>query len=604
MPDILSTINSPQDLGGLTLSQLRQLAQEIRDRIIDVVYKNGGHLGSFDFSRDRLIWDVGHQVYTHKLITGRRDAFETLRRRNGLSGFPNTKESSYDLFISGHAGTAISTALGMACGDSICSNDERRVVAVVGDGAIASGMPFEALNHAGALKRNMLIVLNDNKMSIANSVGALPTCLTHMRSAPAYIGLKKEIAHLLDLLPVFGGRMKDLLDQVKDAVRRQLTPGRLFEDFGFRYFGPIDGHNFAELTSTLESVRQLGGPILLHVMTEKGKGYEAAVKHKHCMHSVSPEKVELPKDGKPSWTSVFEQQLIDMATEDEHLVVITVAMPDLTLHYAEKFPERHYDPGICEQHALGLASGLAASGAKPVVAIYSTFLQRAYDQVFHEICLQEAPVLFGIDRAGLVGGDGPTHHGVFDIAYLRHLPNLTLMAPKDAPELKQMMHTALASRRPCAIRLPRETVPDELGGGEPLEIGKAEIIQRGHDGLIIGYGATVARAVQAAEILARDGIRVTVVNARFAKPLDRRLVELIADAPAAVIAEDGAIAGGIGSAILELAADSGVSTAHVKRLGVPDRFIEHGPRDELLQMLNLHPDGIASALKETQARVH
>ena len=613
MGALLQKINGPDDLKKLSHTELAELASEIRQEIIRVVYRNGGHLGSnlgiveltialhycYDFPKDCLIWDVGHQTYAHKLLTGRREAFDTLRQMGGLSGFPSKDESPFDLFTTGHSGTAISTALGIAAGDSMQKTD-RKIVAVVGDGAIASGMPFEALNHAGALRKNILVVLNDNEMSISDSVGALSAYLTRVRSAPEYLELKKEVSHALDAMPVFGGRMKHILDHVKDGIRSSLRPGRVFDDLGFRYYGPVDGHRLPELIETITHVKALPGPILLHVVTEKGKGHAEAQNHRHRMHSVAPGKVPAAAgEEKPGWTAKFSECLADLGARDGKIVAITAAMPDVTASFQQRFAERHFDPGICEQHALGLALGLATAGMKPVVAIYSSFLQRAYDQVFQEICIQNAPVLIAIDRAGLVGSDGPTHHGVFDIAYLRHLPGITLMAPKDAPEMRQMIEAALAWNRPCAIRFPRECVPDDFREAAPIEHGKAQVLRRGASGAIIAYGSTVARAVAAAEILRRDGMDVSVVNARFAKPLDEStILDLIDNAPAALTVEDGSLAGGFGSAVLELLSDRGRAPRNLRRLGVPDRFIEHGRRDELLGILGLSPEGIAAAFSQ------
>jgi len=614
MSDILSTINGPEELKKLTTAELTKLAAEIRKEIIRVVYRNGGHLGSnlgtveltlalhycYDFPNDRLVWDVGHQSYAHKLITGRRDRFDTLRRMGGLSGFPNKDESVFDPFTTGHGGAALSTALGLACGDKAMKN-ERSVVAVVGDGAIAAGMAFEALNHAGALGTNLLVILNDNKMSISKSVGALSAYLTQIRSAPVYLELKREVGHILDVLPVFGGQMKQALDHIKAAIRNSITPGQMFADLGFRYFGPVDGHATQDLIETLKDVKDLGGPTLLHVVTEKGRGHEEAQNHHHRLHSVAPEKVPAqPETGdRPGWTSKFSECLVELASQDNSIVAITAAMPDVTAAFQLRFPDRHFDSGICEQHAIGLAAGLASAGMKAVVAMYSTFLQRAYDQVFHELCLQGVPVVIAIDRAGLVGSDGPTHHGAFDIPYLRHLPDITLMAPKDVPELRNMLEAALAWGRPCAIRFPRESVPEDFPQCSPVERGKAEILREGRDGLIIAYGAMVVRAMEAARLLEKDGLDIGVVNARFAKPLDEdTILGLIEKSPVTVTVEDGALAGGFGSAVLESAAARGPNAARICRLGIPDQFIEHGLREELLGVLGLDPAGIASSVKQ------
>jgi len=614
MSDILPTINGPEQLKKLSIEELDRLAAEIRTEIIRVVYRNGGHLGSnlgtveltlalhycYDFPNDQLVWDVGHQSYAHKLITGRRDRFDTLRRLGGLSGFPNRDESVFDPFTTGHSGAALSTALGLACGNQAMKN-KRSVVAVVGDGSIASGMAFEALNHAGSLGTDLLVVLNDNNMSISKSVGALSAYLTQIRSAPVYLELKREVGHILDILPVFGGQMKQALDHIKAAIRNSITPGQMFADLGFRYFGPVEGHALHELIETLKDVKDLGGPTLLHVVTEKGRGHEEARNHRHRMHSVAPEKVpaQPEKGDRPGWTSKFSECLVELASQDKSVVAITAAMPDVTSAFQLRFPDRHFDPGICEQHAIGLAAGLASAGMKPVVAMYSTFLQRAYDQVFHELCLQGAPVVIAVDRAGLVGSDGPTHHGAFDIAYLRHLPKITLMAPKDVPELRSMLEAALRWGRPCAIRFPREAVPESFLQCSPVERGKAEILREGRDALIVAYGSMVLRAMEAARLLEQDGFDIGVVNARFAKPLDEdTILGLIEKSPVTVTVEEGALAGGFGSAVLESVAARGPNAARICRLSIPDQYIEHGLREELLGMLGLDPAGIASSVKQ------
>ena len=610
---VLHRINGPDDVKKLSPAELIELAAEIRMEIVRVVTRNGGHLGSnlgiveltlalhycFEPPTDVLIWDVGHQTYAHKLLTGRRDRFDTLRLLGGISGFPSRKESPYDPFTTGHSGTAISTAVGLAAGDQL-QKTGRRIVAVIGDGAIASGMPFEALNHAGALRLNMLVILNDNAMSISDTVGALSAYLTKVRAAPEYLELKKDVARVLDMMPVFGGQVKTVLDHVKDTARASLAPGRIFEDLGFRYYGPVNGHHVPALIETIKHVKTLGGPVLLHVLTEKGKGHADAQNHRHRMHSVAPEKVPAQAgENKPGWTAKFCECLVELASRDPKIAAITAAMPDVTASFQQKFPDRHFNPGICEQHAIGLALGLSAAGMKPVVAVYSTFLQRAYDQVFQELCIQEAAVVLAIDRAGVVGSDGPTHHGVFDIAYLRHLPGITLMAPKDAPELRQMIEAALAWGTPCAVRFPRECVPDDFAQAPPIERGKAEIIRHGDSGAIIAYGSMVWRAVAAADILAREGVQVTVVNARFAKPLDERtILDVIEKSPATLTVEDGSLAGGLGSAIAELVCDRGIPAGRVRRLGIPDRFIEHGRREELLALLGLDVAGIAAAFRE------
>jgi len=621
MPELLPKINSPEDLRRLQIVELPRLADEIRREIIAVVSRNHGHLASnlgavelalalhycFDFLKDRLVWDVGHQCYTHKLLTGRRERFHTLRQHDGLSGFPDRTESPYDPFTTGHAGTAISSALGLACGDAL-TGQSRKVVAVVGDGAMGAGMSFEGLNQAGHLRKNILVVLNDNRMAISCTVGALSNYLTAVRSAPLYSDFKKEIHHLLNMVPVFGRRMEEALEHLKAAVKKSMAPGQMFEELGFRYFGPVDGHDIPVLIETLNEVKRAEGPVLLHVVTEKGKGFLPAWQNPTRFHSAKSfqvengQVIEAEEDpGVSSYTKVASMALADMARSDRRIVAITAAMPDGTglAAFGKEFPDRFLDVGICEQHALGLAAGLAASGMKPVVAVYSTFLQRAYDQLFHEISLQKTGVVLLVDRAGLVGDDGPTHHGVFDIAYLRHLPGLVLMAPKDGAELRQMLRLALASEAPCAIRYPRANVP-MLTLSEPaaaFRIGEAETLRTGLEVAIFAYGAMVQVAAGAAERLAGQGIEAAVINARFAKPLDKAaILDAFTTRRAVITIEDHSLAGGFGSAVLELASDAGADTRKLVRLGIPDQFVEHGARSLLLRNLGLDPEGLQAAV--------
>lgn len=617
MQELLSNINSPADLRELTPAELPRLAEEIRRVIVEVVSRNHGHLASnlgaveltlalhycFDFSKDRLIWDVGHQCYTHKLLTGRRASFHTLRRHGGVSGFPDRKESPSDPFTTGHAGTAISSALGLACGD-VLTGQTRKVVAVVGDGAMGAGMSFEGLNQAGHLRRNLLVVLNDNRMAISCTVGALSNYLNALRSAPLYADFKKEVHHLLNMVPVLGKRMEGTLEHLKALVTKSMVPGQIFEELGFRYFGPVDGHNIPLLIQTLNEVKRVEGPVLLHVVTEKGKGFLPAWQNPTRFHSAKAFKMEngqvVEEDDAPgasSYTKVMSATVVEVAQDDPRIVALTAAMPDGTglAAFGKQFPDRFFDVGICEQHALGLATGLAATGLRPVVGIYSTFLQRAYDQLFHEVCLQKAAIVLLIDRAGLVGDDGPTHHGVFDIAYLRHLPGMVLMAPKDGPELGQMIRLALQTDAPCAIRYPKATTPAGrfIAGSKPLRIGEAETLRTGREAAVVAYGATVEAAVEAAERLAAQGVEIAVINARFAKPLDEdTLCEAFAAHRFVVTVEDHALAGGFGSAVLELASAAGADTRKLVRLGIPDRFIEHGARKVLLKQLGLDAEGI------------
>ena len=614
---ILEKIDSPKDLQQLDAEDLEVLAQEIREEIIDVVSKNPGHLSSnlgvveltialhctFDFLNDKLIWDVGHQTYVHKLLTGRRKEFSTLRQYKGLSGFPDITESEYDPFTCGHSGHAISAALGIACADKI-NNVDRNIIAVVGDAAIGAGMSLEALNHAGHLKRNLIVILNDNKMAISGTVGAIAMHINKIRTTPLYADFKKEVHHVLQSLPIVGKRMEHTLEHITEALKREITPGQIFVDLGFDYFGPIDGHNIQTLTETLQNIKNVEGPVLLHVITEKGKGFEPASANPERYHSAGNFKMhngkvkETPKDPKQvSYTKVFGKTIIELAEANKDIVAITAAMPDGTGldAFSKEFPDRYFDVGICEQHAIGLANGLVAAGLKPVAAIYSTFLQRAYDQVFHDVCLQKNGILLSLDRAGIVGNDGPTHNGVFDIAYLRHLPGITLMAPKDGAELKAMLHKAIQLNTPAAIRYPRANIPEGSLDNDcnPVEIGKGEILREGRDGVIIAYGAMVYPSMECADMLAEKGIDVTVVNARFAKPLDEDLIMKVAGKNQIVITvEDHTEVGGFGSAILELLVEKGINTQNIHKMGIPDKFTEQGSRDIILKTLNLDAEGI------------
>jgi len=618
MSKLLDSIEYPEDLKKLRLEDLPKLAAEIRELIVDVVSKNPGHLSSnlgvveltialhycFDFKKDRIVWDVGHQAYVHKILTGRKSKFPTLRQYKGLSGFPDKNESEYDPFTCGHSGDAISSALGMSCADAILG-EKRSVVAVVGDGAIGAGMSLEALNHAGDLKKKLLMVLNDNEMSISNTVGAFSKYLNKIRTAPIYVDMRKEVHNLLKVVPVLGKSVEKTMEHVVELIKGGTVPGQIFKDLGLNYFGPIDGHDFRILTETLNDVKHLNGPVLLHVITEKGRGFEPAYQNPAQYHSAGnfemcngKIKTSSPDSQKVAYTKVFGNTLVELAKIDPKVVGITAAMPDGTgiVSFGKKFPDRFYDVGICEQHAVGLANGLSAGGLKPVVAIYSTFLQRAYDQVFHDICLQKHGVVFALDRAGIVGNDGPTHNGIFDIAYLRNLPEIVLMAPKDGNELKSMMKIALESGRPTAIRYPKEDIPEEKVSPQykKFEIGKAEILREGPDGVLLAYGAMVCRCMLAAEKLSEKGVEVTVVNARFAKPLDKELIlRLVRTNKLILTVEDHVLMGGFGSAVLELVSEEGENVNKIVRAGIPDRFMEHGPRNLILKNIGLDEDGIA-----------
>jgi len=624
MSKILDSVEYPEDLKKLDIETLLKLAAEIRSFIVDIVSKNPGHLSSnlgvveltialhycFDFKRDRIIWDVGHQAYVHKIITGRKSRFPTLRQYKGLSGFPDKNESAYDPFTCGHSGDAISSALGMACADSILGY-KRSIVAVVGDGAMGAGMSLEALNHAGDIKKDLLVVLNDNEMSISNTVGAFSKYLNKIRTMPIYTDIRKEVHNLLGALPLFGKPVEKTLEHVVELVKKGATPGHIFEDLGFNYFGPIDGHDFPTLIETINSIKHLEGPVLLHVITEKGRGFAPAHQDPTHFHSsgkftLTEGKIEKAvKDSKKiPYTKVFADTLVELAKEDHKIVGITAAMPDGTgmITFGRKFPDRYYDVGICEQHAVGLANGLSAGNLKPVVAIYSTFLQRAYDQVFHDICLQRNPVVFVMDRAGVVGNDGPTHNGLFDIAYLRNLPEIVLMAPKDGSELISMLKIALDSGKIVAIRYPKEDIPEETVELQfnTFGIGEAEILRQGKDGVLLAYGAMVYRSLQAAEKLSEKGLEVTVVNARFAKPLDKPLILQLARKHKLIMTiEDHAIMGGFGSAVLELLSDEREDASKIVRMGIPDIFVEHGARNIILKNYGLDANGIADKFVAT-----
>ncbi|EKP93836.1 1-deoxy-D-xylulose-5-phosphate synthase [Thermaerobacter subterraneus] len=621
MAEILPRLQGPQDLKAMDEAQLTQLAAEIRRVIIDTVARQGGHLGAslgvveltlalhrvFDSPKDRIIWDTGHQAYPHKLVTGRFHRFATLRQTGGLSGFLKRDESPHDIVEAGHAGTSISHAVGLARARDL-RGEKHHVVAVIGDGALTAGMAFEALNHAGHLGTDLLIVLNDNSMSIAPNVGGLARYLTQIRTDPAYERMRAELERVLEQLPRVGSQAVRWLQRFKDSLKYLVVPGMLFEALGFRYIGPVDGYRLRDLIRVLESTRSMRGPVLVHVITQKGKGYAPAEGDPWTWHGPRPfnpatGKMEPARPGEPpSYTSVFARTLVELARNEPRLVAITAAMPDGTgvATFARAFPERAFDVGIAEQHAVTFAAGLALGGLRPVVAIYSTFLQRAFDQVVHDVGLQRLPVIFAIDRAGIVGADGETHQGLYDIAYLRPLPGFVLMAPRDENELQHMLKTAVAYEAgPVAIRWPRGS-----GVGVPLEeprvlpIGRAELLRSGRDVALIAYGPLAHAALKAAGQLAQEGIQAAVVNARFAKPLDEALLcDLLATTRCAVTIEEHVLAGGFGSAVLEMAARHGLD-ARIRCLGVPDRVVEHGDPAHFRTLFGLTPEGIARAARE------
>ena len=620
---ILEKIQTPADLRKLSWAELTELASEIRARIMDVIAHTGGHLASnlgvveltvalhrvFDFLQDHLIFDVGHQCYAHKLLTGRAERFGTLRQEGGLSGYPRRGESPYDVFTTGHAGASISTALGLALADK-AHGRASRTVAVIGDGALGSGLALEGLNHAGACRANLLVILNDNQMCIASTVGALAQAFTHARTSDLYQELRKEMHRVLDSMPVVGAQMSQALSAVKGAIKDAIVPDHAFEHFGFRVFGPINGHNLRELAETLQEIKRLEGPVMLHVCTEKGRGFAPAARNPAGFHSARP---FVESNGKVAprepaagcaWSDRVVAALIAEAERNAKIVAITAAMPEGTGldAFQKRFPERFFDVGICESHAVALAAGLAAGGLRPVVAIYSTFLQRAYDQLYHELSLnRDLPVVLLIDRAGLVGADGETHQGVYDIAYLRSLPGLVVAAPADEIELRGLLALALELNQPMAIRYPRDSVPEPLVG-EPaagkVELGRAATLRRGKDGTLWAYGSTVPAALEAAERLDAEGLELTVVSARFAKPLDEPLLkQLLSETPWLATIEDGVRLGGLGSAVLEAAQAWGLAGKCAAAVALPDELIEHAERSSLLARFGLDAAGIAATVR-------
>jgi len=601
---ILDQINSPADLKGLKLADLEILAGEIRELIIETVSRNGGHLAPslgvvelsialhyvFDSPRDKIIWDVGHQAYAHKIITGRRDKFHTLRKYKGISGFPRRKESPYDSFNTGHSGTSISAGLGITTAISIKGNKDK-AIAVIGDGSMTAGMAFEALNQTGHLDRDLIVVLNDNEMSIAKNVGALSSYFSRKISEPRFVNLKKSLENFLRSIPGVGENILALFKKSEDSLIGLLTPGMLFEALKFRYIGPIKGHDLNLLIKTFKDVAQLEGPVLVHVLTTKGKGYPPAEKNPTYFHGIGSFDIATglinKKSAKepPSYTEVFGRTMVELGAKENRLFAITAAMPEGTglTEFAKLYPDRFIDVGIAEQHAVTFAAGLATEDFKPVVAIYSTFLQRSFDQIIHDVCLPDLPVIFALDRSGIVGEDGPTHQGIFDLSYLRIIPNMTIMAPKDENELRHMLFTALAFHRPVAIRYPRGR-----GVGVPMDkeykkipIGEAEILTEGRNLLILALGNRVYPSLEAAMELVKEGYSISVVNCRFVKPLDTRLPEMASSTGRVLIVEENTLSGGFGSAILESFIDRGLSQVKIKRLGIPDKFIEHGPQDLL-----------------------
>jgi 1-deoxy-D-xylulose-5-phosphate synthase len=619
---LLNRIHAPEDFNRLTRDQLPDLAREIRQRIIQVVSENGGHLASslgaveltlaihyvFDLPKDTLIWDVGHQAYAHKLITGRNWQFDTLRQYKGISGFSKIKENPCDGFTAGHSSTSISAGLGISCAKYL-NRDDSHVISVIGDGSMTAGLAYEGLNQAGDLKRKLIVILNDNDMSISRNVGALSSYLSRTFSAKYLQTLRNQFGAFLKSLPKIGEDIYQIAKRSEESFKTFVTPGMLFEAFNFDYFGPINGHNLDHLIDILDNIKNTAdSPVLLHVTTVKGKGYAPAEKNPVYFHGVGSFAVDTGKaNGSaakvPTYTQVFGDQMVKLGDTHPELVAVTAAMPEGTglMDFCNRFPDRFFDVGIAEQHAVTFSAGLAVKGIRPVVTIYSTFLQRAYDQILHDVCIDAHPVVFALDRGGIVGEDGPTHHGLFDFAYLRSMPNMTVMAPMDENELARMLTTAVQHDGPIALRYPRGrgTGVPVAEPVKPLEIGKAKVLCDGDDLLIIAIGTGVQQALKAREILVTEGIFATVINARFVKPLDQTLLLAKAAGLKRIITvEEHVLAGGFGSAVLELFMDHGLTDLHVKRIGIDDCFVEHGPQAVLKKEYRIDANAVAAAARE------
>ncbi|MCD4674727.1 MAG: 1-deoxy-D-xylulose-5-phosphate synthase [Desulfobacula sp.] len=616
--NLLEQIKTSKDIKQLSRKELKILAKDIRERIIEVVSKNGGHLASslgaveltlaihyvFDLPKDTLIWDVGHQSYAHKLITGRNDVFNSLRQYKGISGFTKIKESPCDGFTVGHSSTSISAGLGI-CYAKHLNKDNSDVISVIGDGSLTAGLAYEGLNQTGDLKRNLIVILNDNDMSISPNVGALSSFLSRTFSSKSLQSMRNQFGVFLKSLPKIGDDIYNIAKRSEESFKTFITPGMLFEAFDFDYFGPIDGHNLDHLIDILKNIRNPKDPVLLHVTTVKGKGYEPAEKNPIYFHGVGSFAVDTGKskkisNGIPTYTQVFGSQMVKLAKTNEKIVAVTAAMPEGTglIEFSQLYPDRFFDVGIAEQHAVTFSAGLASKGLKPVVAIYSTFLQRAFDQILHDVCIDAHPVVFAIDRGGIVGEDGQTHQGLFDFSYLRCMPNMTIMAPKDERELARMLVTAVNHDGPVAIRYPRGTgvgvrIDDHP---QPLEIGKAQVMNKGDDLLILAIGKSVCEALKANKLLNDRGISATIINARFVKPLDGNLIiEYALKIKKIIIVEEHVLDGGFGSAVLEMLADNSVTGFSMKRIGIKNRFVEHGPQDVLRRDYKIDSAAIVKA---------
>ncbi|MGB2629807.1 MAG: 1-deoxy-D-xylulose-5-phosphate synthase [Candidatus Omnitrophota bacterium] len=620
MYELLDKISSPQDLKKLGSNQLKKLAAEIRDKIVNTTSHSGGHLAAslgtvelaialhycLDSPKDKIVWDVGHQSYAHKLLTGRNDRFDTLRQMGGLSGFPSAVESEHDPFTCGHSATSISSALGLASARDL-KKGNYKVAAVIGDASLATGLAFEGMNHAGHMRTKIAIILNDNEQSISKPVGALNRYLNKVISNPLYNRVREEGERVIKNIPKLGSGAYKSVKKFLESLKNLIVPGILFEELGFRYFGPIDGHNIDDLISIFRNTLDLKEPVFIHVITKKGKGYRFAEEDPTSFHGVSSFDIPTGKTIKEdkaaeTFTQHFSKKIVELGRRDKRLVTVTAAMSDGTglQSFAKKYPERFYDVGITEAHAVTFAAGMAKGGLKPVVAIYSTFLQRSYDQLVHDVALQRLPVVFCLDRAGLVGEDGPTHHGNFDIAYMRSLPGFVVMAPKDGPELEIMLEKAIEWDKPVSIRYPRGSARQlvSLASCAPLEIGKAEALRSGKDLAILAVGSMVNTALEVGELLSRKGIEASVINARFIKPLDGQMLEDVFRKVKKIITiEEGIVSGGFGTAVLEFMEREKINNVEIRCLGLPDEFIEHGTREELLRKYHLTPDEVAVTIE-------
>jgi len=616
MYKILDNINSPADLKKLSYQELEVLSKELRDYVIKVVSENGGHLASnlgvveltlalhrvFDTPRDKIVWDVGHQSYIHKIITGRRESFKTLRKINGISGFPKREESVYDSFETGHSSTSISAALGMAKARDL-AGENYSVAAVIGDGALTGGMAFEALNHAGDFPTNLIVILNDNEMSISHNIGGLSNYLSKIRTEPAYFKMKGKIEAILNRIPVIGGSMFRGAERLRDWMKYLLVPGVIFEELGFKYFGPINGHDIRKLEDVIKRAKSYNGyPVLIHVVTTKGKGYSIAENKPDIYHGISPffiENGELKsKNSRKTYSEIFGDTMLKLADKDNKIVAVSAAMAEGTglSAFASEYKDRFFDVGIAEQHAVTFCAGLASEGFRPVFAVYSTFLQRAYDQIIHDVCMQKLNVVFAIDRAGIVGSDGETHQGVFDITYLRHIPNIRIMSPKDGNELSEMLKMALSLEGPTAIRYPRGKAKKFEFAHVPLELGKSEVLTEGEDGVIISEGNMVSIALEVCEKLKKAGRNFTLVNARFIKPLDEELLVGLSKKHKLIYTlEDNVVSGGFGSSILELLSRLRADV-DVRIIGFDDSFIPHGEKEELYSLKKIDSESVFNTI--------